>query len=260
MPKISASIVSYGGAQEVIAAVDSILAHAPQDFTLYLIDNRSPDKTPEILAQQNWDERVQLLCLEKNLGFGGGHNSVLEKLDSDYHFVINPDVVVDTDVMSALPAWMEEHPDVVMATPQLFYPHGERQDLPRRKPNAMALLARQVLARFPHNRLFGKINDHYIMADEDLTQVTEIQFCTGSFFCVRTAAYREMGGFDEDYFMYVEDADITQKALKYGRVCLVPQFRAVHAWHRNPMRDARHFAMQMESMLKYWRKWGFQLF
>ena len=46
-----------------------------------------------------------------------------------------------------------------------------------------------------------------------------------------------MGGFDPGYFMYVEDADITRKAMQYGKVFLLPQFGAVHAWHRNPSRD-----------------------
>lgn len=256
MASVTASIVAYGGADEIIAAVNSILAWAPEDFRLYLIDNQSPDDTAAQLAAQPWDDRVQLICLEKNLGFGGGHNAVLSQLDSRYHFVLNPDILVDSPVLSQLCDWMEEHPQVVMATPQLYFPDGRIQHLPRRKPNFMGLLARQL----PKEGPLAWFDRRYTMQDRDLTQPQEIQFCTGSFFCIRTEVYQKMKGFDESYFMYVEDADITRKALRYGKVYLVPQYRAIHAWHRNPMRDASHFKMQLKSMLRYWKKWGFCLF
>lgn len=260
MAKITASIVSYGGWEEIVTGVNSILAYAPEDFKLYIVDNKSPDDTLQRLQAQPWDDRVEIIPLERNVGFGGGHNAVLNRLDSKYHFVINPDVQVDSPVISQLCQWMEEHSDVVMTTPQLYFPDGRVQHLPRRKPNFMALLARQVLAKSPFMQPFYRINLRYTMEDCDLTSVTDIQFCTGSFFCIRTDTYKEMGGFDESYFMYVEDADITQKALQLGRVCLVPQFRAIHAWHRNPMRDSSHFKMQMKSMFHFWKKWGFSLF
>lgn len=256
MAAITASIVAYGGAGEIVEAVNSILAFAPQDFHLYLIDNCSPDDTAAQLAAQKWDDRVELICLKQNLGFGGGHNAVLSRLDSRYHFVLNPDVLVDSPVFTQMTEWMEAHPQVVMATPQLYFPDGRIQHLPRRKPNFMGLLARQL----PQGGPLERFDRHYTMQDRDLTRPQEIQFCTGSFFCIRTQVYRKMGGFDQGYFMYVEDADITQKAMKYGKVFLLPQFRATHAWHRNTMRDASHFRMQLKSMFRYWRKWGFSLF
>lgn len=253
MAEITASIVAYGGAEEIIAAVDSILAWAPKDFRLYLIDNHSPDDTAARLAAQSWDDRVELICLEQNLGFGGGHNAVLPRLDSRYHFVLNPDILVDSPVLTQLTEWMEAHPQAVMATPQLYFPDGRVQNLPRRKPNFMGLLARQL----SHPGPLAAFDRRYTMQDRDLTRPQEIQFCTGSFFCIRTSIYKKMKGFDQGYFMYVEDADITQKALQYGKVYLVPGFRAVHAWHRNPMRDASHFKMQLKSMFRFWKKWGF---
>lgn len=252
---VSASIVVYGGWQEAAAAANSVLEHtAARPFTLYLIDNASPDDSARRLPGAVRDERAQLLCLPQNKGFGGGHNAVLGRLSSRYHFVLNPDILVNEDVLGGICGWMDEHPEVVMATPQLYFPDGRLQHLPRRKPNLMGLLARQlpggVLERF---------NLHYTMQDEDLSQVRDIQFCTGSFFCIRTEVFRQMGGFDEGYFMYVEDADITQKALQYGRVCLLPQFKAVHAWHRTPAHRGSHFWMQLKSMGRYFAKWGFAL-
>ena len=115
-------------------------------------------------------------------------------------------------------------------------------------------LARQLAPRF--GGCFAKADDHYTMQDEDLSAPRRIEFCTGSFMAVRTDVFKEIGGFDPAYFMYVEDADLTQKVLQKGTVWLAPQFSAIHAWHRAPMRDAGKFKMQLVSMGRYFKKWG----
>ena len=66
-----------------------------------------------------------------------------------------------------------------------------------------------------------------------------------------------VGGFDEDYFMYVEDADLTQKMRTRGKVYLVPQYTAIHAWHRAAHRSLKPFLWQLRSLLRYFSKWGF---
>ena len=147
---------------------------------------------------------------------------------------------------------MAAHPSVVMTRPGLTFPDGRPQQLPLRRCNVRAMVYRQL----PCLRFWAKCNDRYLMADKDLTKPTEIEFCTGSFSAVDTAAFKAVGGFDEGYFMYVEDADLTQKVLQKGTVWLAPQFSAIHAWHRAPMRDAGKFKMQLVSMGRYFKKWG----
>ena len=254
MAKISAGIVTYNDFEEAKLAADTVLRHCPE-AALYMIDNASADGTGKKL-QTALQGRAKVICLPENIGFGKGHNTVIPMLESDYHFVLNPDIQVNSDVLQQMCAWMDEHPEVVMATPQLFFPDGRKQNLPRRVPSFLGLLARQVPGFSPLQRF----DRHYTMLDEDLSQPHEIQFCTGSFFCMRTEVFCKMGGFDPGYFMYVEDADITRKAMQYGKVFLLPQFGAVHAWHRNPSRDARHFTMQLGSMMRYFKRWGFRIY
>ena len=254
MARISACIVSYNGFDEVCTAVRSILAQCKgADLIFYLVDNASPDGTGEKLAAEDFGPCVQAICLPENKGFGAGHNAVLPLLDSDYHFVINPDITLREPVMENICAWLDEHPEAVMATPRMFFPDGREQILPKRKPNVLGLLARQGV---PGLKKFG---DRYAMLDEDLSKPTPIEFCTGSFFCIRTETFRKIGGFDEGYFMYVEDADITQKARREGLVYFLPQFSACHAWRRAPGRQLRPFIQQLRSMGRYFCKWGFRL-
>ena len=72
------------------------------------------------------------------------------------------------------------------------------------------------------------------------------------------AAGKAVGGFDESYFMYVEDADLTQKMRTRGKVYLVPQYTAIHAWHRAAHRDLKPALWQTGNLLKYFHKWGFK--
>ena len=259
MAKVSACIVAYCDCDEVCAAARSVLAHTKSpDFRLFLVDNASLDGCGAQLAAADFaDVRVKVKCLSENVGFGKGHNSVLSELASDVHFILNPDILLregDGDVLSDLADWLLAQPGAVMATPQLWFPDGRIQHLPRRKPTPWLLLARQLAPRF--GGVFAKADSHYTMQDEDLTQPRRIEFCTGSFSAVRTDVFKKIGGFDPGYFMYVEDADLTQKALREGTVWLAPQFAAIHAWHRDPMRDAGKFMMQLKSMGRYFGRWG----
>ena len=118
MPKISACIVAYCDYDEVCAAVRSVLANTPgDDFALYVVDNASPDGCGPRLAQTDFgDVRVQVICLPKNLGFGKGHNSIMDRLTSDVHFILNPDVIIHDDILPQMAQWLLDHPGVVMAT------------------------------------------------------------------------------------------------------------------------------------------------
>lgn len=254
--KTSACIVAYGGYEEVVKAASSVLSYTKDtELSLYVVDNASPDGTGARLEAADFGGPVDVICRKTNDGFGTGHNTVLKQLTSKYHAVVNPDITLDTDAISALCFWMEEHPDVVMTTPRLCFPDGRDQYTAKRTPSLLALMARQLPLPF-----LKSVERHYLMLDEDLTRPQLIDFCTGSFFVIRTEVFQKMGGFDESYFMYVEDADITRKAQQYGKVMYVPITYVYHAWHRDANKKWKNFWMQIRSMFHYWRKWGFRLF
>lgn len=252
--KVSASIVLYGEIEKARQCIGSLLRETKGvRLSLFVVDNASPDHAGEIL-QKEFGDKVRFLLLKENIGFGRAHNKVLPYLDSDYHAVINPDILLREDALCALCGFLQANPDVVMATPRLYFPDGREQLVAKRRPTLLALLGRQLPFRF-----LKKYEDYYLMKDRDLSQPQELGFCTGCFFVARTAVLKEMGGFDERYFLYVEDADITQKALQKGRVVYWPGTKVYHAWNRQPGRSGRHFIRQLHSMLRYFRNWGFRV-
>lgn len=122
MAKITACIVAYCDYDEVCAAVRSILRWTPgEEFRLFVVDNASPDGCGARLAGTAFgDPRVEVLCLPENLGFGRGHNSVLDRLSSEVHFILNPDILLTGDVLTGLADWLLAQPGAAMATPQLY--------------------------------------------------------------------------------------------------------------------------------------------
>jgi len=244
--------VLYNGFAEAEPCIRSVLGQTVGvPLQLYLIDNASPDSSGEQLLRV-FGETAQVICNQDNIGFGKGHNSCLARLTSKYHVVINPDITLTQDAITGLCSYLDTHPDVVMVTPRLCFPDGKTQYIAKRPPNVLALAARQL-----NVPCLKPYENHYLMLDRDLTREQEISFCTGCFFVIRTDVLKHFGGFDPDYFLYVEDADITRRAMKYGKVMYVPQQQVIHAWHRAAHKSLRPFLLQLRSMLLYFRKWGF---
>ena len=260
--ELSACIVVYNGCDEALKAAQTVLQYTRRHpLTLYLVDTASPDGSGARLEAAVRSgalstlpgQRVEVRCRKENGGFGTGHNTILPELTSDYHFILNPDIQLTADTLSDLADWMAAHPDAVMARPSLVFPDGKPQQLPLRRCALRPMLYRQL----PRLSFWKGQHDHYERQDEDLTRPIEIEFCTGSFSAVRTAEFKAVGGFDEHYFMYVEDADLTQKMRTRGKAYLVPQYTAIHAWHRAAHRSLKPFLWQLRSLLRYFSKWGF---
>lgn len=251
--ELSASVVLYGGAAAARRLLDSFAAHAGE-VRLYLVDNASPDGALEELEAGGLPRHTEVLPLRENRGYGAGHNAVLPLLESRYHAVVNPDIVLRDNAIETMAAYMDEHPDVVMVIPRLLFPDGQPQYTAKRRPALLPLVARQL-----GGKVFKKQEQHYLMLDEDLDQPQDVEFCSGCFFVIRTEVFKEIGGFDEGYFMYVEDADITQKALQKGRAVYLPAAAVIHEWQRDAHRKPRQFFWQLKSMMRYFRKWGFRL-
>ncbi|MBQ3009410.1 MAG: glycosyltransferase, partial [Oscillospiraceae bacterium] len=183
-----------------------------------------------------------------------GHNQVLDKIDSKYHFIINPDIIINENTIEKMCRFMDANPDVSIACPKVLHPDGSIQYIAKRKPSLMALVARRI-----HLPFLKKTEDRYLAKEMDQDKDFEVDFCTGCFFVIRTEIFREIGGFDEDYFLYFEDADITMKAKQKGKAWYVPYADVIHMWHRETAQSKRMFLLQLKSMFIYFKKWGFRL-
>lgn len=250
---ISGSIVVYNSPDDAFKTIETVLKYTNDiDFDLYVIDNNSADKIGYNLKEKF--SKPKYILLDENIGFGKAHNKVLDKINSKYHFVINPDILINQDTIKNMCEFMDNNPNVSICCPKVLHPDGSLQYIAKRRPTLMALISRRI-----HRGPFKKIEDKYLAKDMDQNKVFETEFCTGCFFVIRTEVFKKINGFDPKYFLYFEDADITMEAKKYGKAYYNPNATVIHFWHRETAKSFKPFMLQLKSMFIYMKKWGYKL-
>ena len=247
--RVSACIVTYNDSSKASKAIESIISNTTGvGLDLYVSDNASQDNFPETI--KNMFPQITVIENDKNGGFGFAHNKVIDQINSDYHAIINPDVLIDSDVLTGLCNYMEEHKDVVMVTPKVLSADGTEQHLPKLQPKFKYMLAGRI------SRL-KSIRDKYTRENENISKPCEIDFCTGCFMLIRTSVFKQLGGFDERFFMYMEDADLTKRAKKFGKVMFIPQIHITHLWERSSSKNLKYLFIHVSSMFKFFFKYMF---
>ncbi len=247
---VSVCIVTFNNAAVIGQMLESVYKNAPENIMVYVVDNNSTDETTDIVAEKF--PSVTLIKNTDNKGFGHGHNAVMDMLDSDYHFIVNPDILIKNNIFAEMSDYMNNNPDVVMAVPKFIYENGEEQFTPKLQPSFKYMLGGR-LERF--GGCFKRRRDEYTMRNKQVTEPVDVGFCSGCFIAIRTSVFKQIKGFDERYFLYNEDADLTRMAQKYGRTVYTPQFSVVHLWERAYMKSIKYFIIQISSMFKYFYKW-----
>ncbi|WP_436156320.1 NAD-dependent epimerase/dehydratase family protein [Polaromonas sp. LjRoot131] len=268
---ISASLVLFkpdlATVERTLRALQEAGRLAAQHYTLELgltlVDNSEDDTEYGRIA--NWlegaraaapDWTLQLQRSPGNIGYGRGNNLVIAGARSDYHLVVNPDLFVDADALLEGLRFMEAHADVGLLTPAVFGEDGERHYLCKRNPTLLVMFLRSFSPMWLQKRLEFLIRE-FEMRDCDYEQpIHPVEYPTGCFMFFRTAPLQKIGGFDPDFFLHYEDADIGRRILRVARSVYVPSVRVVHQWARDTHRSLGAKLGTARSGWLYWVKWG----
>lgn len=247
---ITASIVTYKTDRvELETCLKSLIrggiAH------IYVVDN-SP--TDDLRAFCTGFDQVQYHFCGKNLGYGAGHNIAIRQARSaecTYHLVVNTDIYFDADVLSCLEAYMDANTDVALCQPRVFSPDGNQQYC-RRLPDPFTLFVRRFLPKC----LARTVNSRYEVAPACHDVAIDVPYLQGSFMLFRRSHLEEVGLFDERYFMYPEDIDITRRLHAIHRTMYVPFAQIVHAHRRASYKSMKMLLIHACNMVTYFNKWG----
>lgn len=249
MVDLSICIVNYNDCDLVLNLLNDIYKYTTAiTFDVFVVDNNSADSSVEQI-KKNYP-KVNLIESETNIGFGAGNNLLLSKLNSRYHAVINPDIVLRSNIFKTLGDYMDFYPEVAVVTPKIFNSDLSEQFLPKKRPTL-----RYMLGRFSrYSKIFQDIRADYTRSDENFVEPVEIDFCTGCFMFMRTELFKKLGGFDEDYFMYLEDADLSYRIQKYGKIMFYPNESVIHQWERTSAKSFKYLIIHAKSLFTYFRK------
>jgi len=172
--------------------------------------------------------QVSYTAMPDNRGFGAGHNHVIQSVDSTFHLVLNPDVELSPDALVVGLAALQDDAGVALVSPRVTGDEGRQEFLCKRYPSVLVLLLRAFAPRFIR-RLFQRRLGRYQMRDACAgSREAEVMLASGCFMLVRTDAIRAAGGFNEGYFLYFEDFDLSLRLGGQGRLIFNP---AVHIMH-----------------------------
>lgn len=252
-PAVAAVIVTWNGRAYAVECLDS-LRHNASGLTLQtiVVDNASTDGTPEAVREQF--PEVQLVQADTNLGFSKGNNLGMRLADADYVCLINSDVVVPPQCLENMLAFMERNPDIGMLGPKMVAPDGRTGDSVMRLPTVW----NSFCCAMGFHRIFptAKWLNGFMMSEFPYDRTADVEVLTGWFWMIRKSALEEVGGLDEQFFMYGEDIDWSYRFLKAGwRVVFYADAWALHYGAASSCRAPARFYVEMRrANLQYFNK------
>jgi GT2 family glycosyltransferase/tRNA A-37 threonylcarbamoyl transferase component Bud32 len=225
-------VVAYNGAEILPACLESI----PPGMERVVVDNGSTDGTPELVAQKFPETR--LLRNPVNRGFAQAVNRGLEGGTSPYVCLLNSDARLEAASLSTLVGYMDAHPEVGVTAPQLYHEDGRRQHSFDNFPSLATVFLNKSLLRM----LFPR---RYPSKSQEFTEPREVESVIGACMILRRDLVGRIGGFDESYFLFLEETEWCLRARRSGsRIVFVPGARVVHLQGRT--RDKVRFRARIE--------------
>ena len=247
---ITVSIVTYKtDLEELTKCLQSL--DSPLVSNIYIVDNSNQKYIANFCSQY-----ANVIYIgSENVGYGAGHNQALQQVlqtNNKYHLVLNSDVYFEPNVLEKLVQYMDTNKDVAQVQPNIIYPNGEIQYTCRLLPTPADLIFRRFLPK----KMGESMNRRYTLEFWDHQSEADIPYHQGSFMFFRIACFEKVGLFDERFFMYPEDIDITRRMHKYYKTIFYPQETIVHAHRAASYKSKKMLKIHMVNMIKYFNKWG----
>lgn len=245
--------------RSTLASLHEALVHlgAP-NVRITLVDNSPHSEAPEIARQElvGWPVIVQEG--HGNIGFGRAHNLALARM-GEFHLILNPDIQMQPDALSAAIGFMRVNTDSGLLTPMAHWPDGTRQFLCKRYPALLELILRGF-APAPVRAWFDERLARYEMRAETNHEVYwSAPIVSGCFMLFRSEVLKKLDGFDPDYFLYFEDFDLSLRSGKLARTAYVPTVRITHAGGHAARKGWWHIRQFGKSAFRFYRQHGLKL-
>lgn len=249
---ISGSIVLYNNERNVLFEAINSFLESNIVSCLYLIDNSPTDVLKNIID----DKRVIYIHNPSNPGFGASHNRAIKESIKDgavFHFVLNPDVIFKSEVVDRMVDYLIENVDVGMLMPEVLNEDNSTQHLPKLLPTPLSVVKRILNRKF---NLFKKYINNYELRSVPSTIIYNAPILSGCFTLFRIDAIKEIGFYDDRFFMYFEDWDISRRMAERYRTVYFPDVSITHGYESGANKSKRLFKIFVRSYFHYFNKWG----
>lgn len=249
---LNISVVLYQSSKSDILRIIDTLENFGQLNNLFFIDN-SP-KENEYLKQLSHD-KIKYIHTAKNLGYGSAHNIALRKSITSnikYHLVLNPDIYFSAIAIDEIIAYMNKNNDVGQLLPKTFKTNNRTEYNCRMLPTPFNLFARSFLPYFFYN----KSNDKYNLVHTGYNTIINAPQLSGCFMFLRVSVLKDVGIFDERFFMYLEDIDLCRRIHRNFKTIFYPHANIIHRHEKASFKSIKMRLVHVISAFRYFNKYG----
>lgn len=254
-------IVAYHPSEDEVNRLASCLAQLSPRLGYGVVSNDHRQGEPVEALRSGADA---FIINRDNPGYGRAINQLVSLLHHQGRLpgligALNTDLAWQQGTFEILIDWMLERPGVSLVVPQLVDPEGVVQFLCKPNPTVLGLFSRRFIPEFLKPGWLRRYDQWYVMADRDYDSIFDVPYLSGCCMLMRSEHFLAAGGFDERFFLYLEDADITRALSAYGRTLHLPIVSVVHHWGRGNHQSFRLTLVNLHSVWLYFSKWGWQL-
>ncbi|MBU1126610.1 MAG: glycosyltransferase family 2 protein [Patescibacteria group bacterium] len=212
MTDVSVVIVTFNESLDLLKrCFDSVYSSKDVNFELIVVDNGANDATRGLLVSY---PGAQYLRNESNMGFAAAVNRGMKVGQGRYMLLLNPDTTFESDIFKKMIDHLDQDENVGVGSCIIRYPDGSLQDSIRRFPKLLDQLL--ILFKVPHFTKHNKIIDKYMMRDVDPLKTQDVDSIMGAFMWIREDLIKDIGLFDERYFIWFEEVDYCKMAVDAG--------------------------------------------
>lgn len=248
---LTISVVLYKTSASQIEAYLASLSHLKMSYKLYVVDNSPDSQLHHLFAHVDCD----YTHLPHNPGYGAGHNVAIRKVidaGAAYHIVMNTDLSFRNDVVCPMVEYMKDNPRVGHLMPKILNPDGSIQRLCKLVPTPFDLFARMFLP----STIKAKLSRRFELHGSGYNKIMFVPYLSGCFMLLRTEALKAVGLFDERFFMYPEDIDLTRRIAEKYETIFFPDCIVVHEHAASSKKSLCMMWVHVYNIIKYFNKWG----
>lgn len=271
LPELAVSVVLFHSSLDQFDRLLGSLTTALRDVDLSAVPMICVDNSldPEYAARgrtvcDRWQDvaglSIEWVSTAVNGGYGAGHNVALSRINSRYHLLLNPDVELDERAVTEALQQLSSDPRTALLAPIGLGSSGDPEYLAKAFPSVW-VLALRAFAPDWLRRLNAPSLDRYEMRRRSDNEDTRpIELASGCCMWVRRDALDQVGGFDESYFLYFEDYDLSMKLAALGEVIESRKVKIIHHGGDAARKGWRHIGWFVAGAIRFFRRWGWRWF
>ncbi len=250
--RLSVSVVIYKQDSNDLLKFFKCFRTIRTSFVLFVIDNSPTDEAKNIVL----DFGFRYYHNPRNNGYGGGHNIAMKlalEENFKYNVVLNSDIFFDSDIFTVMLDTIISDEQIGILMPKILNQDLSVQYLPKLLPSPIELLVKKMkFLGILNKKIVNKLELRFV--DED--QVFNAPVISGCFMMVNLDVIKKVGFFDEQYFLYFEDWDLSRRVHAHHKTLYFPVVKVIHGYESGANKKLNLFITYIRSAIIYYRKWG----